>query len=322
MSNSTVSLTTFPIPLGIQAHQQAQRFRDHHPKPQKSKEVYLNTLAVLAVKDYLAMMGYDSNLAQSYSWQPVQQTLMDCADLMVQDYGRIECRYCIEGDSELLIPPEVWDDRQGFIFVQFSSSLREAQVLGLVPSVTQQRLPLDAIEPLEDLSELLRGVSSTSSAREASLTVVTQLQGWFQDFQDSWQTVQQSLDFFLSSAELTPSYRSSAGEDDHLRPELCRSKVITLDDQQGRLDLSVFLGLKTIPPSGTEVWVKVNSPQSGRSLPTQLRMSILTPDESEVMVAQSNGTEAMQFRFSAHSGEQFRLQIGLDNVTWHEDFVL
>lgn len=325
MSYSTPPLTSFPIPLGIRAHQDAQRFRALHSHPDKAKQVYLNTLAVTAVQDYLAMMGYDSELSHSYSWQPVQQTLMDCADLMVQDYGRIECRSCLEGETEVLIPPEVWDDRIGYVIVQFSPSLREAQVLGVVSSVSQQRLSLEAIAPLEALSDLLRSsAQALSSTQEAASPqgVVTQLQGWFQSFQDSWQTVRQSVDFFLSSSELAYSYRNPNTSDETQTPEICRSKQVTLAHQQDFLDLSVFLGLKALPTSETDVWVKVSTQQVGLPLPTQLRMSILTPDQTEVMAAQSNGTEAMQFRFSAMTGEQFRLQIALENCTWQEDFVL
>ena len=129
--------------------------------------------------------------------------------------------------------------------------------------------------------------------------------------------MQRSLDLFLASPDF--AYRSPP-EINALRPELGRSKDIALDYLGQPLALSIFLGLRTLPTAETEVWVNVRS--ADRSLPTQLRMSILTPEQTEVMSAQSNGTEAMQFRFSATSGEQFRLHLALEDCHWHEDFVL
>ena len=316
MTNLTSPLDTFSVPLGLRAHEQAQQSRSHHFDAAKGKQVYLNTLTAIAVQDYLAMMGYTSELGDIGN--PIQQTLMDCADLNVSGYGRIECRYCFEGETQSYIPPEVWSDRSGFIFVQLDESLRQAQIMGLATSIHQEQIVLDQLLPLEALSELLQ---PQSKAIEVGVQVVqnavTQLQQWFQNMQDSWQVVQDSLDLFLSSSEL--AYRSSAIEE--MTPEIGRSKPILLAGNNQAIDLTLFLGLRSLPNSDTEVWVKVSGDDRA-SLPLALQMSILTPAQEEVMAATSNGTEAIQFRFSAQSGEQFRLQLTLDECRWTEDFTL
>ena len=81
--NSEIDAWTFTVPLALSAHARAEQFQRYQSKPDKAKQVYLNTLAVYAVNVYLECRGFETDLEQSASSDPVMQMLMDVADLVV-----------------------------------------------------------------------------------------------------------------------------------------------------------------------------------------------------------------------------------------------
>ncbi len=50
---NTIQTRQITVPLGIEAHRKAQQFAAEQATPQKRKRVYLNTLAVYAVHNFL-----------------------------------------------------------------------------------------------------------------------------------------------------------------------------------------------------------------------------------------------------------------------------
>ncbi|NJL51498.1 MAG: DUF1822 family protein, partial [Hydrococcus sp. SU_1_0] len=63
------------MPLTLKAHQIANQFRQQQVNTQKGKQVYLNTLAVQVVSDYLNWFAIKTDLEASDSWNPVIQSL-------------------------------------------------------------------------------------------------------------------------------------------------------------------------------------------------------------------------------------------------------
>jgi hypothetical protein len=174
---------TITLPIPASARQAAQQFAQAQPTPEKAAQVYRNTLAVLVMRDYLQMLDIPTNLEGSYSWNPIARLCADVADLEVTGVGRLECRSMAVGDRSCLVPPEVWQDRMGYVVVQLDETYRAGTVMGFVPSVAAAMLPLTHLQSLDAL--LLR----------LHQPAVVQLSQWLnQIFEPQWQAIAAWLD--------------------------------------------------------------------------------------------------------------------------------
>ncbi len=153
--NAKIEPLSLSVPLGLAAHAQAEQFRGHQSDRRKAKQVYLNSLAVYAVNACLQFRGFETDLSNSASWEPLMQTLMDVADLSVKNQGKLECRPVLPGEEAVWVPAEVWSERIGYVVVQLDQSLRKATVLGFVEKVEAQELPLSQLRSPEALLEHL-----------------------------------------------------------------------------------------------------------------------------------------------------------------------
>ena len=158
MSNYTYQLDDFALKLPISqlARRTAQEFANQQPNSEKGEQVRLNTLAVWVVNDYLEMMDIPTNLQASDSWNPIMRLCGNIADLEVPSVGRLECRPVHQHQQICSIPPETWEERVGYLVVQFDELLQEASLLGFIPSVTTETLPLKQLQPLEAFIDHLR----------------------------------------------------------------------------------------------------------------------------------------------------------------------
>ena len=98
--------------------------------PAKAKEFYYHVLAICAVKDYLEVLGYETDWHHSDFNKPVMSTFADVADLEVKNYGKLECR-AVFSEGEIQIPEDVWSNRIGYVFVQIDETFREPTLLVL-----------------------------------------------------------------------------------------------------------------------------------------------------------------------------------------------
>src|ERR687886_2996272 len=80
------------MPITQESLQFAQQFANEQPTPEKALQVYLNTLAVCTMNNYLRIMDIPTDLTASDSWNPVVRLAADVADLWVVGMGRLECR--------------------------------------------------------------------------------------------------------------------------------------------------------------------------------------------------------------------------------------
>lgn len=157
MVDNTLEQDDFALPLPITqtALAIAEHFASRQPTPDKATQVWLNTLAVHAVHDYLEMMGIATDLKASDSWNPIAQLCADTADLMMPDYGRLECRPVSALAATCPIPPEVWDDRIGYVVVQIEEATQQASLLGFVEHAAVEELPLNQLQPIDALFDHL-----------------------------------------------------------------------------------------------------------------------------------------------------------------------
>ena len=141
------------IPLGIEAHRHARQFAAEQTTNEKSKQVYLNTLAVYAVHRYLQWLQIETDLSQSESWHPVLRRQRNVADLFLPGIGNLECCPVLPGETSLYLPPKMTEDRIAYLAVGLNESLTEATLLGFTDKVSQETLPLSQLGSLEDFLE-------------------------------------------------------------------------------------------------------------------------------------------------------------------------
>ncbi|MDY7021119.1 MAG: DUF1822 family protein, partial [Cyanobacteriota bacterium] len=118
------TLDDFSIPLLIPAQAKilAEQFAAQQPTSRKSRQVYLNTLAVCIVNNYLKILGIPTDLAAGDSWNPSVRLYADVADLEVIGRGRLECRPLPVqrgiNSKACRIPAEVQSSRIGYVMVE------------------------------------------------------------------------------------------------------------------------------------------------------------------------------------------------------------
>lgn len=308
---------TFIISLALTAHRQAERFRQHHGQAHKAKQVYLNTLAVYAVKEYLDYMGIETDLEASSSWSPIQQALMDTATLQVVGCGSLECRPILPNTTHLEWPPETSNESFGIVAVQLDPSLRSATLLGFArPSPTN--IPLDNLQSLEELVQILCSISLAPA-------IPTHLSQWWNAFtNDVWTTVDNALELLITSPQYAFDYRTTRSDSPIQLSELpivSRMKQYQLYEEPQSQAIQLLIGLQAISDQEMNIYAQVKAAEPQEHLPSDLSMAILDDDGNQIMQAQSLGTEALQMNFSSSVGEQFQLQLTLKETCIIEKFV-
>lgn len=202
------------VPLRLEAHKLARQFAAEQATPKKGKQVYLNTLAVCAVHNYLNLLQVETDLSQGHSWNPGIRALFNVADLVLPDIGKLECCPVLPGESAFSLPLEVTEDRIGYVAVQFNQSLNKVQLLGFVPAVeildTSSQI---LIKDLQSLESLLSCIPSNVINMKAVLHdnyKHVKLGSWLQNvFDGGWQPVEKLSNigasapaFCVRSAEL------------------------------------------------------------------------------------------------------------------------
>lgn len=301
----------FSLPLTLQHHRIALQFHNRHANSEKAKQVYLNTLGVQAVSVYLRCMGIDADLEGSESWNPTLQALADIADLSLNNRRRLECRPLLPGEGACWIPPEVRSDRIGYVVVRFNPDLTEAMLLGFVPAVDREELPLGQLQPLD---RLLACLATGESAAEP--TVVSQ---WLQGrFAAGWDTITT----LLERPELAYQFRTArfvpAGAASQAAGGVKRAKRLHLGAQQGEVALVVGVASGTL--LNMEVTVELYPLQERRYLPATLQLQVLDGSDRVVLQAEAGSSEGLEFQFRGEPGEPFSVRVALGEFSFTEGF--
>ena len=312
--------SALPLPITRRAIALADQFAHRHPV-EKATQVRLNTLAVCVVNDYLQMMGIAADPTASDSWNPVSQLCADVADLEVLGVGKLECRpFLVNGQTNDIcnVPPEVWEDRIGYVVVQINEATQEASLLGFVERANGA-LPLSELRSpevlLDHLDRLMHPVAAASS--------MANLSQWLQNtFEAGWQTV----DSLLNPPSLDYGFRgreSAAPQDNlqnSLQGSLRRAKLIDLNIQMPH---PVALVVELTPEDEqTAICLQVH-PTDTTYLPPDLRLAVLDEAGEIFLEAQSRGTDNyIQLQFSGQLGETFRVQVAIADASVVESFVI
>jgi hypothetical protein len=320
MSNITAPLT-FTAPISPLARRQAEQFCRQQATPKKGFQVRLNTLAVSFVNSYLMCMGFETNLEASDSWNPVQQTLLDIADLEVKNLGKLECRPVLEGTQVIYVPPEVESNRIGYLAVQISQSFREATLLGFILKVSSEELLISQLESLERFHEYLEYLSQVKLAELASPStsqgkIFVNLSRWFGNiFEPSWQEIEALLGSQPANVALSLRSAPEAG--------VSRGKLIDLGIEQKGQAVVLLVSLTPKNEQEMDINVEVQPKNDQTYLPPNLQLIVLDNLGEAVMEAIArSANNYMQLQFSGSLGERFSVKVALEDVSVVENFVI
>jgi hypothetical protein len=317
MNRSIINDDFFTVPLTLAAHQSAQQFYQKQSNAKRAKQVYLNTLAVYAVSSYLQWFGIETDLESSDSWNPVLQTLANPAALSIKGFGQLECCPVLPGVEVLKVSPEVRSNRIGYVAVQVNRDLTEATLLGFVPQVEMDELPLDQLRSLDLLLEQL----SPPVQIQETTTPAIRLAQWLEGvFATGWR----SLETLLESQQPALSFRNMPQQvvSAEMAQSVARGKLLDLGRSPQSNQIALLVQIMPIDQSEMDIWAKVCPTNQQTYLPAELELMVLDEAGIAVMQAQSRETEMIQLKFKGTPGEQFSIKVTLGDVSVTELFII
>jgi hypothetical protein len=321
---NVINISHFTIALDKSAHRSAANFAATQTSPTKGRRVYLNTLAVSAVRQYLnCVCELDIDLTHGHSWNPEFHSIMDVADLMIPNVGRIECVPVLPDRTEVILAPEIIDDRVGYVAVQFSEDLSSVELLGFVVKPEGGIININQLQPLEDLldliyverinnlSQFLNGILGIGWEPIESLIVV----GGASPLENRNITIPNQPDFALRNILTSTPYESIR--------EFNTGKIIDLRANIANIPLLLLIGLNHEPDGRINVRARLHSTGGVPVLPPNLKLTL--QDANGESLSQVQYPEAMNFiqlqSFKLKSGTQFKIQVALDNHSFTELFI-
>lgn len=306
---------TFTIPLGLGCRTQAEKFSRKHSNPDKRQQVYVNTLAVAAVKFYLHCIGWKTDWEASFSYNPLMQGLMDVADLQVKDLGKLECRPVLASSQTVFIPPEVFENRIGYIAVQLDESFKTATILGFTRRVTNNgEIFLSDLESLENLVSHLHQIKQCEVLKKR-----VSLNQWFENlFENSWMALEE---VFSSINDKKFALRSISSKREG---NVARAKIIDLGLQVGNQSVVLLIAIAPYSEDKIEILVQLHPVNGQTYLQSNLRMNLLSESGENIqeVVSRSNDNFIQLKRFRGYSGEGFNIQVSNGDFTIKEAFVI
>lgn len=343
------------IPITRRALATAEQFASQQPQEQQQEQIRLNTLAVWAVRDYLELMDIETELEDSDSWNPVVRLCEDVADLMVKGLGQLECRPLLPDSLQrnvCYLPPEVCDDRIGYIVVAIDIEGKKATLLGFSPTAKEGELLLEKLQPLTDLLQHLESLTQaqvqlgqwfdnifppvwqqieTIFALEPEATTAPESErpspdapGWLERILDRgrqiWQDLSGTEEMQLESAG---AFRSQAGVNNLLpKCELMRARLIDLGVQLGSQTVVLLLALTQESDRKLRIVVQIYPAAGEEYLPANLKLALLA-ESGEMLqeVAARTQDRLMQLKpFKIFQDTNFQLQITLGEFDLTETF--
>ncbi|MBE9035031.1 DUF1822 family protein [aff. Roholtiella sp. LEGE 12411] len=306
MSHITENIEIKSIPMAITetALRIARQFAGQQTTLEKKRQVYLNTLAVCVVNDYMEMMDIATDLKGSDSWNPAMRLYSDVADLKLIKLGYLECRPMGYSAPICNIPAEVPDDRIGVVVVKLDTELQQATLFGFAKTVIAGELPINELQSIDDLLAHLDHLECNQSE--------IKLSHWLQNiFEADWQSLEEIL--LPKSPQLAFRYRSG----------VTRGKLVDLGIQLPNQSVALIVTLT--PTNSVEIQLKlqVHPNREQACLPENLIVKVLDEKGVAVMEAHAKSTNAhIILEFSAQLGERFsiRLELGDTNIT--EKFIV
>ena len=295
------------IPLGKDAHQKAEEFAAEQDGLDKGKQVYLNTLAVYAVNNYLKWLSIETALHQSDSWNWSTRTYFDIADLMLPNVGRIECRPVLPGEEVVVLPQEVTQERIGYIAVRFNKQLDFVEILGFVPARpiinNSEIIEINRFESIDILIDII-------NRRKMKVNLCQWLEGIFNQ---DWESPELVLaGSFRSTATMPRQYQDSQTS------SISRAKVVDVGRQ-------IVLLMELTPTNSAvfDIRLRVYPAENTLHLPQDLQLTIFDESGDACMNTQAEiANDWMQLEFDCQHEEKFSVELKLGEISIIEEFIV
>ena len=312
------------LPISNQYRDIARSIASQQLFPEVAERLKCNTLAVLVMRDYLEMMGISTSLQTSDSWHPVVRLCADVADLEIEGIGKLECRSLQLRESTCYVPPEVWEDRIGYVVVQFEENCRSARLLGFVKRVSTEFIALNRLEPIENLCVAIAALQESSQQNLRSNEVIASLSNWLQNlFESGWEEIENLLDSRQSQyAYRTREISRSLHNDLDNLTEVRRGKLIDFVFQMTGCLVALII---TISQSNqNEISIRIALyPISETFLPEFLKLAVLNDEGKVFLQAQSRSIDNyIQIQLSGNTGEHFSIRVSLAESYLIENFII
>ncbi|MEL6929524.1 MAG: DUF1822 family protein [Cyanobacteria bacterium J06600_6] len=226
------SYHAFKLPMPInaylppQVYKQALDFASEQTTVAKAKQVFANTIAVHAVNSYLELIQVETELEKSSCWQKGQRTIFDISDLIVSNYGRVECRPVEPNSTFMTLPSFTEPNCRGYIAVELPVSLgnsdttpqiNEVKLLGFIKSTeiteASESVSLSSLQPLDNILDdicLIESWIELSQQNDPDVIRLQQVLGTreeefvncleqFSKEEDTFKRTDRALDFFTDS---------------------------------------------------------------------------------------------------------------------------
>lgn len=288
------------IILGIEAHRFADKFAAEQATTEKGKQVYLNTLAVYAAHRYLKYLGIDTDLNQSNCWNPILRHQWNVADLVIPGIGLLECRPVLPGETTISLPPEVTEDRIGYLAIQFSERLDQVELLGFVKKAVLGVLEVSQLHPIDELIGEL-------SPKPVKLTT------WLEDvFDEIWLPLE---------AVFSPKLAFKVFREPSKADKVERAKKIDLGLLVNGQQVALVVSVWAEDNQEQGVLIQVCPISAAQTLSPGLKLTVtLESDEAEVMAREADNL--IQLEFSELPGKQFTVRVSLNHESVTEKFVV
>ncbi|MEG4111747.1 MULTISPECIES: DUF1822 family protein [unclassified Microcoleus] len=330
MNNSTENIRekSITLPITAAALRLAQKFSnlDGVSSPEKKEQVYFNTLAVCAVKDYMEMMDIPTDLNASDSWNAAMRLYTDAADLKLTNLGHLECRPLKSGKF-CYIPLEIPDDRIGLVAVEIDTKRQQATLLGFMKTASAGDL---AIDKLQSFDKILQHLDCLQHRQKK-----VALRQWLHNiFEAGWQSVEDIL--VPQEPHLAFRRYSSAvvrGKIINLTADISEKASATIDGFQEKPNLwrgvreaarsvALLVAIEAKTDTETNIKVQVHPAGGADSLPLNLTLKVTDGEGKTVMEAcAGSGNGYMTLEFAADCGECFSVVVKLKELCIVENFV-
>ncbi len=312
MDSKQSNLITIPIDGRMIA--KAEKISLQHRSTEKSRQSYLNTLAVLAVDFYCKCIDIETDIPKSSGLNNILNSLLDTAGLFIKHKGLLECLPVLPKQDECYIPPEVKEGCIGYMGVEINEVERKATILGFIKSVHSQRLLLTSLQPLEDFLFYLHKLQQPSSINvklDIENTIV-QLSKWFDGLFDlGWQSE------LAVAKSIAPINTINVTK----RTEITGAKIIKMTN----LSEPVLLILHQLQVEDeVEIVLRVYPASESIFLIDGIKMTLLDIDNHPIPRLEnvSKSSNWLQLRFKGNVGDKFGLKLSLDTEAVVEQFVI
>jgi hypothetical protein len=320
----------FMTPINQRMIQTAEKLSQQQRNEQKTREVYLNTLAVLVVEFFCQCMGIETEFSKSYGLDNVIISLMNTASIFIKDKGLLECRPVLPKENFCEIPPEALSERIGYIVVEIDELDRQARILGFVESVINEKLPLTKLISLQDflvyLNKLQKVENYASSqpdiseiARNKPNESIVKLSKWFEGLLDNgWQSE-------LAVAKDVPNILDVPKDISPVniidKEEVGGAKIVHLM----HLSEPLLLILRQTRFSEDEIEIILRLYPTSESifLLNGTKMILLDDENNPIpqLEKQAKASNWLQLRFRGNIGDKFKLKISQGEDSFIEDFI-